>query len=81
MRTGGERMKDGEKIVYCYNCQSQTIYSSRDTHGNSGVESHCTSCGWWFEWQNRAVEREKEKWIQFNDNRRNIPINNKLMIM
>lgn len=20
----------------------------------------------WFEWQNRAVEREKEKWVEYN---------------
>ncbi|MFJ7826142.1 hypothetical protein [Psychrobacillus sp. NPDC096623] len=20
----------------------------------------------WFEWQNRAVEREKEKWLEYN---------------
>ncbi|WP_244950546.1 hypothetical protein [Psychrobacillus lasiicapitis] len=34
---------------------------------NSGVESHCSECSLiWFEWQNRAVEREKEKWIEFN---------------
>lgn len=27
-------------------------------------------------WQNRAVEREKDKWIHFNSNRQNILINN-----
>lgn len=34
---------------------------------NSGVESHCSECAYvWFEWQNRAVEREKEKWLEYN---------------
>jgi hypothetical protein len=36
-------------------------------HFNSAVESHCSECpSVWFEWQNRAVEREKEKWIEYN---------------
>lgn len=27
----------------------------------------CSECtGIWFEWQNRAVEREMEKWIAYN---------------
>ncbi|WP_244950539.1 hypothetical protein [Psychrobacillus lasiicapitis] len=37
-------------------------------HNNSGVESHCSECSIvWFEWQNRAVEREKEKWVEYNE--------------
>lgn len=39
-------MKDEDKIVYCFNCQSHTIYSHKDLHGNSGVENHCINCGW-----------------------------------
>lgn len=54
-----------EKILYCYNCKTITIYNQRDMNGNTGVESHCTSCGL-FEWQNRSIEREKEKWVSFN---------------
>ena len=39
----------------------------RDMHNNSGVESHCSECvHMWFEWQNRAVDREKEKWMEHN---------------
>lgn len=53
-----------EKLIYCYNCKSYTIYNNRDSQGNSGVESHC-KCGM-YEWQNRAIEREKERWIHFN---------------
>lgn len=55
-----------EKIIYCYNCQSYTVYSCKDTHGNSGVESHCTSCGW-YEWMNNAVALERQKWINYLD--------------
>lgn len=51
----------GEKIIYCYNCQSRTIYNCKDIHGNSGVESHCTECGW-FLWMNNAVELERKRW-------------------
>lgn len=30
-------------------------------------DSHCSECvSIWFEWQNRAVEREMEKWIEYN---------------
>lgn len=54
-----------EKLLYCYSCKSYTIYNNIDSHGNSGVESHCSICNL-YEWQNRAVEREKEKWIQHN---------------
>lgn len=54
-----------EKLIYCYSCKSYAIYNNRDSHGNSGVESHCTSCGL-KAWQNRAIEREKEKWVHFN---------------
>lgn len=53
-----------EKLIYCYNCKSLTIYNNTDTHGNSGVDSHC-ECGL-FEWQNFAIEREKDKWVQHN---------------
>ncbi|WP_397539982.1 hypothetical protein [Rummeliibacillus pycnus] len=58
-------MQSDHKIIYCYNCKLNTIYHHRDTHGNSYVESHCAECGW-LEWQNRAVEREKQKWIDYN---------------
>lgn len=58
-------MPTDHKIIYCYYCKSNTIYHHRDTHGNSHVESHCSECGW-MEWQNRAVEREKQKWIDYN---------------
>ncbi|MFJ8263520.1 hypothetical protein ACIQ4I_16445 [Rummeliibacillus sp. NPDC094406] len=58
-------MQTDHKIIYCYNCKSNTIYHHKDTHGNSYVESHCSECGW-LEWQNRAVEREKQKWIDYN---------------
>ncbi|ACA38654.1 hypothetical protein Bsph_1042 [Lysinibacillus sphaericus C3-41] len=31
------------------------------------VDSYYSECsGIWFEWQNRAVEREMEKWIDYN---------------
>lgn len=37
------------------------------THNKIGVDSHCSECsGIWFEWQNRTVEREMEKWIENN---------------
>ncbi|WP_269781028.1 MULTISPECIES: hypothetical protein [Lysinibacillus] len=36
-------------------------------HNKNGVDSHCSECvDLWFEWQNRAVEREMEKWIDYN---------------
>lgn len=36
-------------------------------HNNSGVENHCSECSYiWFEWQNHALERENEKWVEFN---------------
>ncbi|MGM9968552.1 hypothetical protein [uncultured Rummeliibacillus sp.] len=59
-------MRTEHKIIYCYNCKANTLYHHKDTHGNSYVESHCAECGW-LEWQNRAVEREKQKWIEFNN--------------
>lgn len=59
-------MRTDHKIIYCYNCKANTLYHHKDTHGNSYVESHCAECGW-MEWQNRAVEREKQKWIEFNN--------------
>ncbi|TQR10851.1 hypothetical protein FG382_16885 [Psychrobacillus lasiicapitis] len=59
--------KIDDKIIYCYCCQKRTLFIRRDMKNNSGVESHCSECSLiWFEWQNRAVEREKEKWIEFN---------------
>ncbi|WP_240793464.1 hypothetical protein [Psychrobacillus vulpis] len=60
-------LKSDDKVIYCYNCRKRTLFTRRDTKNNSGVESHCSECLYvWFEWQNRAVEREKEKWIEFN---------------
>lgn len=36
-------------------------------NGKIGVDSHCSECSIiWFEWQNRAVEREMEKWVEYN---------------
>ena len=59
--------KEEDKIIYCYCCRKRTLFIRRDLHNNSGVESHCSECSYiWFEWQNRAVEREKEKWLEFN---------------
>lgn len=56
-----------DKIIYCYNCRKRSLFTRRDMHNNSGVESHCSECSIvWFEWQNRAVEREKEKWVEYN---------------
>ncbi|WP_394191156.1 hypothetical protein [Paenisporosarcina quisquiliarum] len=55
------------KEIYCYNCRKRTIFTNRDVNNNSGVEFHCSECTFvWFEWQNRAVEREKEKWLEYN---------------
>lgn len=56
-----------DKVIYCYSCRKKSLFTRRDLNNNSGVESHCSECAFvWFEWQNRAVEREKEKWIEFN---------------
>ena len=56
-----------DKEIYCYSCRKKTLFTRRDMHQNSGVDSHCSECsGFWFEWQNRAVEREMEKWIEYN---------------
>lgn len=56
-----------DKEIYCYSCRKKTLFTRRDMHKNSGVDSHCSEClGIWFEWQNRAVEREMEKWIDYN---------------
>lgn len=56
-----------DKEIYCHNCRRKTLFTCRDLHNNNGVESHCSECdSIWFEWQNRAVEREKEKWIEYN---------------
>ncbi|MEK5216715.1 hypothetical protein [Psychrobacillus sp. FSL H8-0487] len=60
--------KSDDKIIYCYCCHRRTLFIRRDMHNNSGVESHCSECSYvWFEWQNRAVEREKEKWLEYNE--------------
>ncbi|MEI4769981.1 hypothetical protein WAX74_10045 [Psychrobacillus sp. FJAT-51614] len=57
-----------DKLIYCYNCRKKSLFTRRDLNKNSGVESHCSECSnVWFEWQNRAVEREKEKWLDFNE--------------
>ncbi|WP_419961735.1 hypothetical protein [Psychrobacillus sp. BM2] len=59
--------KSDDKIIYCYCCRKRTLFIRRDLHNNSGVESHCSECSYvWFEWQNRAMEREKEKWLEYN---------------
>lgn len=56
-----------DKEIYCYSCRKITLFTRRDMNKNSGVDSHCSECaGIWFEWQNRAVEREMEKWISYN---------------
>ena len=48
-------------------CRKTTLFTHRDLHNNIGVESHCSEClEVWFEWQNRAVEREMAKWIEYN---------------
>ena len=51
-----------DKEVYCYNCRKKSLFTCRDLNKNSG--SQCSNV--WFEWQNRAVEREKEKWSENN---------------
>ena len=62
-------IKSDDKEIYCYNCRKKTLFTRRDMNNNSGVESHCSECAIvWFEWQNRSVEREKEKWIEYNVN-------------
>ena len=59
--------KSDDKVIYCYSCRKRSLYTCRDMNNNSGVESHCSECLFiWFEWQNRAVEREKEKWQEYN---------------
>lgn len=56
-----------DKELYCYSCRKKTVFTCKDAHRKSGVESHCSECsGIWFEWQNRAVEREMEKWVEYN---------------
>ena len=56
-----------DKKVYCYSCRKVTFFTHRDSNNNIGVESHCSECaGIWFEWQNRAVEREMKKWLDYN---------------
>ena len=60
-------IKSDDKIIFCYNCCKRTLFTRRDMNNNYGVESHCSECAFvWFEWQNRAVEREKEKWLEYN---------------
>lgn len=59
--------KIDDKVIYCYSCRKRSLYTCRDMNNNSGVESHCSECLFiWFEWQNRAVELEKEKWLEYN---------------
>ncbi len=59
-----------DKKVFCYICRKTTFFTYRDSHNNSGVESHCGECSEvWFEWQNRAVQRELEKWIDYNSSK------------
>ncbi|MER2071102.1 MAG: hypothetical protein ABS898_04255 [Psychrobacillus sp.] len=56
-----------EKEIYCYNCRKKTLFTCRDLRNNKGVESHCSECPtFWFEWQNKAVEREMKKWVVYN---------------
>lgn len=65
-------IKSDDKIIYCYNCLKKTLFTRRDMHNNSGVDKHCSECKFvWFEWQNRAVEREKEKWLEYNGEEKN----------
>jgi len=60
-------IKSEDKIIYCYNCLKRTLFTRKDMNNNSGVDNHCSECTFvWFEWQNRAVEREKEKWLEYN---------------
>ena len=60
-------IKSLDKEIYCYNCRKRTLFIRRDMNNNSGVDYHCSECAFvWFEWQNRAVEREKEKWLEYN---------------
>ena len=60
--------KEDDKVIYCYSCRKKSLFTRRDVSNNSGVDSHCSECTYvWFEWQNRAVEREKEKWLEYND--------------
>lgn len=61
-------LKSEDKIIYCYHCRKSSLFTCRDLHNNSGVDSHFSECSnVWFEWQNRAVEREKEKWVEYNE--------------
>ena len=60
-------IRNEDKVIFCYNCLKRTLFTNRDMNNNSGVENHCSECAFvWFEWQNRAVDREKEKWLAFN---------------
>ena len=60
-------LKSDDKVIFCYNCNKKTLFTSRDLNNNSGVDTHCSECSFvWFEWQNRAVERERERWLEFN---------------
>ncbi len=55
------------KVIFCYSCRKMTVFTCKDMNNKIGVDSHCSECfGIWFEWQNRAVEREMEKWINYN---------------
>ena len=60
-------IKSNDKVIYCYSCRKSTLFIRKDWNNNSGVDSHCSECEFvWFEWQNRAVDREKEKWVEYN---------------
>ena len=60
-------IKSEDKVIYCYNCRKRTLFTCSDINNNGGVDNHCNECVFvWFEWQNRAVEREKEKWVEYN---------------
>ena len=68
-----------DKVIYCYSCRKKSLFTRRDVSKNSGVESHCSECEYvWYEWQNRAVEREKQKWQDFNGGLLN---NNKIPLL
>lgn len=55
------------KRSFAISVEKLRFFTYRDSHNNSGVESHCSEClEIWFEWQNRAVQREMEKWIEYN---------------
>jgi|GEM_PF-351903 len=73
-------LKSIDKVIYCYNCRKKTLFTRRDMNNNFGVDTHCSECAFvWFEWQNRAVEREREKWLEYNGGDVNIPVANQII--